>query len=149
MKLHAVTLTVALAMAVACASPRPVERGDLVRVALRPVVSEAPLEGRVIAVHPDSLVVGAAAGDLERTLARRDVLEIHVARPGYRRALRITGCAMTVLGVAIPFLAEPEGALDWSLWALGEAQFAWGCIFPPDIWRPALLPPVHSQPAPR
>lgn len=149
MKVLAVTSTISLITAVGCASPRSVERGDLVRIALRPGVSEAPLEGRVIALHPYSIVVRSEEGDVERALARGDVLKIHVARPGYRRAIRITGCAMTALGALLPFLADPDGALGWSVWAIVEAQVAWGCISPPDIWRPALLPPARSHPTPR
>jgi hypothetical protein len=140
MKLQADVLTVTLITALSCASPQPAQRGDLVRVRLGPAFSESQIEGRLIAVHLDSLVVRPVESDLAWTLARADVEQIHVARPG---------CAMTALGGALPFLVDPEGVAGWSLWAMGEAQFAWGCIRPSDMWRLALLPSLPSDPSSR
>ena len=140
-------LAIAMLTFVSCASPRPVERGDLVRVRLRPAVSRVPLEGALIAAGRDSIVVQERRSDLERPLAREDVLEIHVSRPDSRRAMQITGCAMTGVGLILPFLVDPAGVLGWSVWALGQAAFAWGCFFPSDMWRSALPPDVPSDPS--
>lgn len=157
-------LSIALAVWTACATvPErqvaiPVEMGQRVRVTLASRVATGPLQGTVVSVSPDTLLIAREEGG-ERRLSRRQVEEVEVSVSRTVEPMKAAGygivAAAPFLVLATLFAPIVAGESDASLFAIifvpvGVAAGIGAVIGsgPQDVWVEAIWPSSSAPASP-
>lgn len=152
-------LSIALAALTACASvPErqgaiPVEMGQRVRITLASRAATGPLQGTVVSVSPDTLLIAREEGG-ERRLSRSQVEEVEVSVARTSEPGKAVGYGVLVvaplIGIALVFALTSEyGFTVFGLILAPVAAVAavGGLIGsgPQDVWVKALWPAEQMQ----
>lgn len=155
-------LSIALAALTACASvPErqgaiPVEMGQRVRITLASRAATGPLQGTVVSVSPDTLLIAREEGG-ERRLSRSQVEEVEVSVARTSEPGKALGYGVLVagplIGIAsvVALTSEYGFAVFGVIFAPVAAVAALGGLIgggPQDVWVEAIWPSISAPASP-